>query len=174
MNDGSPVIIRSASIEDAHDILAIYTPHVTDSATSFEEQPPSVQEMNERIARSHVWLVAEDAGHILGYAYATRFHPRAAYRWSVEVSIYLAPEAQGRGFGKLLLRELLDRLVAAGFVNAFAGTTLPNERSIALFESFGFEKIAHQKKVGFKLGGWHDVAWWQLRLQEATVPPDLG
>ena len=171
MNDETLVLIRPAAANDARDILDVYTPYVTDSATSFEEEPPSVQEMSERIARSHVWLVAEDAGHILGYAYATRFHPRAAYRWSVQISIYLAPEAQGRGVGKLLLRELLDRLVAAGLVNAFAGTTLPNVRSIALFESFGFEKIAHQKAVGFKLGEWHDVGWWQLQLQEPSSPP---
>ena len=171
MNDEKSVLVRLASPADAQDILDVYTPYVTDTATSFEEEPPSVEEMSERIARSHVWLVAEDAGRFLGYAYATRFHPRAAYRWSVQVSIYLAPEAQGRGVGKLLLRELLDRLIAAGFVNAFAGTTLPNARSVALFESFGFEKIAHQKKVGFKLGEWHDVGWWQLQVQEPSSPP---
>ena len=165
------MIIRAAAATDAQVILDIYTPFVTDSATSFEEKPPSAQEMSERIAGSHVWLIAEEAGRICGYAYATRFHPRAAYRWSVEVSIYLDPEAQGRGVGKLLLRELIDRLVAHGFVNAFAGTTLPNARSIALFESFGFQKIAHQKNVGFKHGEWHDVGWWQLQLQDPSTPP---
>lgn len=171
MNDETSVFIRPAATDDVQNILDVYTPYVTESATSFEEEPPSIKEMGERITRSHVWLVAEDADHTLGYAYATRFHPRAAYRWSVQVSIYLVPEAQGRGVGKLLLRELLDRLVAYGFVNAFAGTTLPNARSIALFESFGFEKIGHQRNVGFKHGGWHDVGWWQLQLQEPSSPP---
>lgn len=171
MIEETSVLTRLASPGDAQDILDIYTPFVTDSATSFEEEPPSAQEMSERITGSHVWVVAEDAGRICGYAYATRFHPRAAYRWSVEVSIYLSSEVQGRGVGKLLLQDLLDRLVDRGFVNAFAGTTLPNARSIALFESFGFEKIAHQKNVGFKHAAWHDVGWWQLQLQEPTDPP---
>jgi L-amino acid N-acyltransferase YncA len=158
--------IRPASSADAQVILEIYGPYVTDTAISFEEEPPSVEEMAERIETSHLWLVAEDDPGLVGYAYAGPFHPRPAYRWSVEVSIYLAPEAIGRGIGKELLRELLDGLRAKGFVNAFAGTTLPNPASVALFESFGFEKIAHQRKVGYKLGEWHDVGWWQLRFPE--------
>ena len=127
--------------------------------------------MAERIESGHLWLVAEDEGEILGYAYAAPFHRRPAYRWSVEVSIYLAEAATGRGVGKQLLGELLDRIKARGFVNSFAGTTLPNARSLALFETFGFKKIAHQEKVGFKLGAWHDVVWMELQLQERSVPP---
>ena len=163
--------IRTATAADASAVLDIYAPFVTDSAVSFEEDPPTVDEMADRIARSHVWLVAEDALGPCGYAYAARFHPRPAYRWSTEVSIYLSPRAQHRGAGKALLAELLERLEAGGFVNAFAGTTLPNPRSVALFEAFGFVKIAHQRKVGFKLGAWHDVGWWQLELQEPPTPP---
>lgn len=158
-------------MEDAEDILDIYSPFVTGSAVSFEERPPPVREMRDRISASHEWLVAETDSRVSGYAYAAPFHRRPAYRWSAEVSIYLATEAQGCGVGRMLLAELFDRLAQRGFVNAFAGTTLPNDRSIALFRSFGFEKIAHQRQVGFKLGSWHDVGWWQLQLQDPVCPP---
>ena len=163
--------IRIASVTDAEAILDIYAPYVLDTAISFEERPPTLGEMAERVAAGHLWLVAEDGTGVLGYAYAAPFHRRPAYRWSVEVSIYLAETATGRGIGRLLLHELLDRIRTKGFVNAFAGTTLPNPRSIALFESFGFKKIAHQEKVGFKLDAWHDVVWMQLQLRERSVPP---
>jgi phosphinothricin acetyltransferase len=165
------VEIRTATRDDASALLDIYAPFVTDTAVSFEEEPPAVGEIADRISRSHVWLVVDDALGPCGFAYAAPFHPRPAYRWSTEVSIYLAPRAQGRGVGKALLAELIERLVTGGFVNAFAGTSLPNPSSVALFESFGFVKIAHQHKVGFKLGAWHDVGWWQLEVQEPTTPP---
>lgn len=166
------LVIRAATPHDAPAVAAIYEPYVTRSAISFEEDAPSADEMSARIADSHVWLVAEDDGRVLGYAYAAPFHRRPAYRWSVEVSIYLAEDARGQGIGAALLRNLLDRVRQMGFFNAFAGTTLPNTASIALFESFGFEKIAHQKSVGYKLGAWHDVGWWQLRMRDDAGPPD--
>lgn len=106
-----------------------------------------------------------------GYAYASRFHPRSAYRWSAEVSVYLAAEARGQGLGRQLVEELLGRLRELGFVNAFAGTALPNRASVRLFESLGFEKIGHWARVGFKHGAWHDVGWWQLHIREPTIPP---
>jgi phosphinothricin acetyltransferase len=165
------VTIRDATADDAAAIAAIYAPLVTDTIVSFEEDPPSAEEMADRIAASHVWLVAEDDGDVVGYAYAARFHPRAAYRWSTEASIYLAPEARGRGTGKRLVAELLVRLKAMGFVNVFGGTSLPNPASERLLESFGFKKVAHWEHVGFKLDAWHDVSWRQLTLQEPTVPP---
>jgi phosphinothricin acetyltransferase len=165
------VTIRDATADDAAAIAAIYAPLVTDSIVSFEEDPPSAEEMADRIAASHVWLVAEDDGEVVGYAYGARFHPRAAYRWSTEASIYLAPEARGRGTGKGLVAELLVRLKAMGFVNVFGGTSLPNPASERLLESFGFKKVAHWEHVGFKLDAWHDVSWRQLTLQEPTVPP---
>jgi L-amino acid N-acyltransferase YncA len=163
--------IRDARADDAAVIAAIYAPMVTDSIISFEDEPPSAAEMAERISASHVWLVAEDNDQVVGYAYATRFHPRAAYRWSTEASIYLAPDARGRGVGRRLLAELLERLKEMGFVNVFGGTSLPNPASERLLESFGFKKIAHWEHVGFKLDQWHDVSWRQLTLQEPTVPP---
>ena len=152
-------------------MLAIYEPVVTETVISFEEEPPSLEEMAERIATSHLWLAATVQDEIVGYAYAARFHPRSAYRWSVEVSVYLAPEGRGRGIGTQLVGELLERLREMGFVNAFAGIALPNDASVRLVESFGFEKIAHWTQVGFKFGAWHDVGWWQLTLQPPTVPP---
>jgi phosphinothricin acetyltransferase len=165
------VAIRDAEAADAAAIAAIYAPLVTDTIISFEEDPPSEQEMAKRIAASHAWLVAEEEGAVVGYAYAATFHPRAAYRWSAEISIYLAPDARGRGTGKLLLAALLDRLREMGFVNAFGGTALPNPASERLLESFGFEKVAHWEHAGFKFDEWHDVSWRQLTLQEPTVPP---
>ena len=164
-------MIRDATAADAAAIAAIYAPLVTDTIISFEEVPPSAAEMAERIAASHVWLVAEEDGQVVGYAYAAAFHPRAAYRWSTEASIYLAPKARGRGIGKALVAELLERLKAMGFVNVFGGTALPNPASERLLESFGFEKVAHWEHVGFKFDAWHDVSWRQLTLGDPSVPP---
>lgn len=108
---------------------------------------------------------------IEGYAYASPFHPRPAYRWSVEVSVYVAPGGQGRGVGRDLLATLLADLHECGYVNAFAGIALPNDASVHLLESFGFEQIARHREVGFKLGEWHDVGWWQLHLRDRSIPP---
>ncbi len=165
------VTVRDAAATDAAAIAAIYAPLVTDTIISFEEEPPSATEMAERIAASHAWLVAEEDGEVVGYAYAARFHPRAAYRWSTEISIYLAPAARGRGMGKRLLGELLERLKEMGFVNVFGGTSLPNAASERLLKSFGFKEIANWEHVGFKFDAWHDVSWRQLTLREPTVPP---
>ena len=145
---------------DAEAILSVYAPYVIGTAISFEEQPPTVDEMAERIEAGHLWLVAEDDDQILGYAYAAPFHRRPAYRWSVEVSIYLTEAATGRGVGKLLLGRLLDQIRARGFVNAFAGTTLPNARSIALFEisvsrrSLTKRRWASSSEPGTTSSGW--------------------
>ena len=163
--------IRNATPEDVDAIVAVYEPMVTETAISFEEAVPSPPEMLRRLDRSILWMVAEDDGAVVGYAYAAPFHERSAYRWSAEVSIYLAEAARGRGIGRLLVEDLLEGLRDAGYVNAFAGVALPNEPSVRLFESVGFVKIAHQRNVGFKLGRWHDVAWWQLELRTPTVPP---
>jgi L-amino acid N-acyltransferase YncA len=167
----APVIVRRAVPADAGAVAAIYGPIVLETAISFEEVPPGADEIRRRMSSSIVWLVCEDAGEVLGYGYAAAFHPRAAYRWSAEVSIYIAGAARGGGRGRGLLIALLDDLRGRGYVNAFAGIALPNDASVRLFESHGFERIAQQKGVGYKLGRWHDVGWWQLRLREPEVPP---
>jgi L-amino acid N-acyltransferase YncA len=167
-------VIRSAAVTDTEDILAIYRDFVTQTWVTFETEPPTLHEMRARIERSvkrYAWLVYERASELLGYAYANRFHPRPAYSWSVEVSVYVKPGFQGEGIGRSLLSALLESLVSRGYVNAFAGVALPNPASVKLFESLGFKQIALQKQVGYKLGRWRDVGWWQLELADASVPP---
>lgn len=154
-------------------MAAIYAPIVTETAISFEEEPPAADEIAKRMASSHLWLVAQVGAGVMAYAYATHLHPREAYRWSCEISVYVAEAARGRGMGRQLIRDLLQQLEVRGFVNAFAGIALPNDVSVALFASFGFRKIAHWHQVGFKLGKWHDVSWWQLQLRKPTTPPPV-
>ena len=165
------MIVRNARPDDAAAIADIYAPVVRDTPISFEEYPPGPGHLKKRMESSIVWLVAEEGDRVLGYGYARPFHERAAYRWSAEVSIYIAADAQGRGIGRELLTKLEEELRDRGYVNALAGVTLPNDPSIRLFESFGFESIAVQKKIGYKLGDWHDVGWWQKQLRPPTVPP---
>jgi L-amino acid N-acyltransferase YncA len=118
------------------------------------------------------WLVAVDAGQVIGYAYAAAHRERAAYRWSVDVSAYVRPGWQGRGIGKALYRPLFEALRAQRFVNAYAGMTQPNDASMALHRSFGMELIGVYRDVGFKFGRWHDVAWCGVRIREPADPPD--
>ena len=165
------VTIRDARVEDAAAVLAVYRPFVTETSISFEEEPPPVEEVEARIDSCHIWLLAEEGGDVAGYAYASPFHERRAYRWSIEVSVYLRRTSQTRGIGRMLLGTLLERAEARGFVNAFAGIALPNDASIRLFQAFGFTQIGQWTAAGFKLGAWRDVTWWQLRLREPTIPP---
>lgn len=161
------VSIRSATIQDAQAVQAIYAPIVALTAISFEEVPPSVEEMAARIADtlvSYPFLVTERAGQVLGYAYAGPHRARAAYRRSVDVTAYVAAEARGQGIGKQLYRDLLAALSNAGYHAAFAGIALPNPASEALHKAAGFELVGIYREVGFKFGRWHDVAWWQRLL----------
>lgn len=164
----SRVTIRSARREDAAAIQAIYAPFVEGTAISFEEIPPSVEEMARRIAGTqdrYPYLVAVEAERVVGFAYASQHRTRAAYRRSVDVTGYVAETARRTGIGKLLYGELLSELAQGGFHAAFAGIALPNPASIALHESVGFEPVGVYREVGFKLGRWHDVGWWQRLLQ---------
>jgi L-amino acid N-acyltransferase YncA len=172
----SPLKIRDADPQcDAAACAAIYAPHVEESPTSFEERAPGVGEMAariERLAASHAWLVAEQAGEVVGYAYACAHRERPAYRWAVDVSVYVAGEARGRGIGAALYRALFERLRERGFRVAFAGVTLPNPASVALHERLGFTAIGVAQGIGWKHGAWRDVGWYQLRLSpEAEDPP---
>lgn len=164
-------MVRDASAADASAIRDVYAPWVLDTAISFEEEVPSVEEMAARIEASWAWLVQELDGRLVGYAYAGPFQARPAYRWSCEVSVYLAPDCRGRGIGRALVTALLERVRELGLVNAFAGVAVPNPGSEGLFTSLGFERAASYRAVGYKLGAWHDVDWFQLRLREPEVPP---
>ncbi|MDQ4024987.1 MAG: N-acetyltransferase family protein [Actinomycetota bacterium] len=168
-------MIRRATEADAGAILGIYAPVVRDSVATFEIEPPPEEEMRRRIAGTvspYVWLVFERAGDVVGYAYAAPYHPRPAYAWSCEVSVYVAAAGRGGGVGRALLDELLARSRDAGFVNATARIALPNDASVRLFESRGFERIGLARGIGYKLGRWVDVGEWQKELGPRPPEPD--
>jgi phosphinothricin acetyltransferase len=161
--------IRLATEEDAEGIQAIYAPFCRDTPVSFETREPTVAEMRQRIAKtlkSFPWLVCVDAGLILGYAYASPHRERAAYDWSVDVSVYVREGLRRQGLGRALYTSLFGLLRLQGFTNALAGTTLPNPGSVGLHQALGFQPVGVYRNIGFKCGVWHDVAWWQLVLRE--------
>lgn len=161
--------IRNAKPEDAIELLEIYVPLVKGSAISFELSPPSIDEFAKRIKgynRTYKWLIAENSNEVLGYAYAAPHKPREAYRFSVETSVYVKDGHRAQGVGKQLYTELFVRLKQTEFHNAFAGIALPNESSEALHKSVGFKKIGVFSEVGYKHGKWHDVSWWQRRIDQ--------
>jgi phosphinothricin acetyltransferase len=167
------VLIRLAVDADADAIAGIYRPVVEATAISFETTAPGRAEMGRRVTDtlpSHPWLVCDIDGRIAGYAYATRHRMRDAYRWSVDTSVYVDNGYRRRGVGRGLYESLFAILAAQGFFNAYAGITLPNPASVGLHESVGFEKLGVYRRVGYKLGRWHDVGWWQRALQ-AHRPP---
>ena len=164
--------LRPAAGADAAALLDIYRPYVEATAVSFETVVPSIDEFAARIARTAAgwqWLVAERDGRCVGYAYGSSHRERAAYRWSVEVSAYVLPAHHRRGIGRALYLRLFEDLRRKGFCNAYAGIALPNEGSVALHRSVGFEFIGIFKAVGRKFDRWHDVAWFQRGLRDA--PP---
>jgi L-amino acid N-acyltransferase YncA len=164
-------MVREATAADAAACAAIYAPYVTETVVSFETEPPSAAEMAARIAAAHLWLVLEDGGRVIGFAYAGRFAPRAAYRWACEVSVYLERGRERTGGGRALYAELLPRLAARGFRVAVAGMTLPNPGSVGLHRAMGFEPVGTYRRIGYKFGAWHDVAWTQRRLAGGDEPP---
>jgi L-amino acid N-acyltransferase YncA len=167
----SAATIRSADPDrDAPACAAIYAPHVEGSFVSFEDRAPDAGEMAERIERisaTHPWLVAELDGAVAGYAYACAYQQRPAYRWAVNVSVYVDGAHRGRGLGRALYTELFDRLRAQRFRLACAGITIPNPASIALHESLGFTRVGLSPGIGWKDGAWRDVGIWQLELSPA-------
>ncbi len=168
------LLIRDATADDAEACAAIYRPYVLDTAITFETEPPTPAEMAARIAgasATHAWLVAEDAGRVIGYAYAHPFATRAAYRWSCEVSVYLEFGRKRTGAGRALYDVLLPRLTSRGFRVAVAKTTLPNEASLGLHATFGFEPVGTHSRIGWKQNTWHDVAITQLFLTPSTTAP---
>ena len=164
--------IRSATKADARDLLDIYGPVVETTAISFELARPGIQEFAARIEKvvdGWSWLVAEEDGQCVGYAYGSVHRERPAYRWSTEVTAYVHPAHHRKGIGGALYRQLFDRLAEKGYCNAFAGIALPNEASVALHRSVGFEPIGVFRNIGWKFARWHDVAWFQRKLREG--PP---
>ena len=150
-------------------MLAIYAPVVETTAISFEEVPPSLDEFAARL-RKYIegWraFVAEEEGHVVGYAYGSSHRERAAYRWSVETTVYVKHMCHRAGIGRALYRDLLPALAQAGFCNAYAGVALPNAASLALHRAVGFKDIGTFPRVGFKQGSWRDVAWLHRSLRE--------
>jgi L-amino acid N-acyltransferase YncA len=164
----STATIRAAVAADAPAIAALYAHYVLHSTVTFEEQPVDADEMARRIgtveAAGLPWLLREVEGCVVAYAYATPWRPRSAYRFSVEVTVYVADDARGQGHGRALYAELFAQLRARGLHAALAGITLPNDPSIALHEAMGMTKVAHLPEVGFKFGRWLDVGYWHLLL----------
>lgn len=164
-------LVRPAFPEDARACITIYRPYVEDTAITFETEVPTPAEMAARIAaarKTHEWLVLEHDGDVIGYACAHAFNPRAAYQWSTETSIYIAANHHRAGGGRKLYAQLLQRLADRGYRRAFAGITQPNRASNSFHRSFGFEQAGRYRRVGWKHGSWHDVAWMQLDLLGAA------
>ena len=167
--------IRLATPADAPGVLAIYGPVVEQTPTSFEEVPPTIEEMARRIAatlEAYPWLICERDGAVVGYAYAARLRARAGYRWSVETSVYIHPDHQRVGVGRGLYRSLFAVLALQGFVNAYAGIAVPNYSSTGLHEAVGFEPVGVYWNVGYKLGAWRNVGWWARELREPPARPE--
>jgi len=169
--------IRLVVEQDANQVAAIYAPFCEQTAVSFENTAPRPEVMAQRIrslTAQFPWLVLEDSGRIAGYAYASPHRERAAYGWSVDVTVYIAAESRRKGVGRALYTALLPVLALQGYYKAFAGVTLPNPASVGLHEAVGFVPVGVYRGVGYKLGAWHDVAWYQRALQPeqpAPAPP---
>jgi phosphinothricin acetyltransferase len=166
--------VRFAGPADAAEIAAIYRPYVADAATSFELDPPDPSEIDRRLAvlaDFAPWLVHVDGDEVLGYAYAGPHRDRPAYRWSVDVTVYVRSDQHRRGIARGLYQVLLPLLALQGFCTAHAGITLPNAGSVGLHQSLGFQPVGVYTAVGWKLGAWHDVGWWRRPLRERPADP---
>jgi L-amino acid N-acyltransferase YncA len=160
-------MIRTAEMKDVQEICSIYNHYILHTTVTFEEEPISVDEMKKRILEvtsAYPWLVYEDQGTVIGYAYASRWKSRAAYRHSVELSIYMSKDHLGKGFGKKLYEALLAELRKTDVHAAIGGMALPNEQSRKLHESLGFKKNGEFKEVGYKFHQWTDVGYWEMIL----------
>jgi L-amino acid N-acyltransferase YncA len=166
--------IRLATPKDAAGILGIYAPYIQNTSFTFETEVPSIDEFAERIKSYLInwpWLVCEIDGKVAGYAYATKYRERTAYQWCVESSIYIHDDFQKAGIGKALYTALFDILTQQGFNTVYAVINLPNEKSVAFHERLGFHYFATYEKVGYKLGKWKNVGWWQLSINEYGNEP---
>ena len=179
---GRQVTLRDADpVSDAEACAEIYGRYVRETTISFEEIAPTVEEMRGRMRSNmatHPWLVAEDGGVVVGYAYASAHKPRAAYRWAADVTVYLAPTHHRVGVGRALYTELFERLRRRNIQVLCAGIALPNEASVGLHRAMGFEPVGVYKRIGWKMGAWRDVMWLEMELgrptDEAPLEPILG
>jgi phosphinothricin acetyltransferase len=181
--DDFPIRIRMASEADAAALAAIYAPYVRGTAITFEYEAPSVDEFARRMRetqKKYPWLVAEAEGRAAGYAYASAFNERAAYQWTVETSVYVAPDFQGRGVGKRLyeaLEALLKKqniLNLTAHISCAAGMDARQNPSVAFHARMGYREIGRFAKCGYKLGAWHDVVWMQKVLGEHPAQPEAA
>ncbi len=167
--------IRIATTDDSESILKIYGPYIENTSYTFETEVPSIDSFKERIIsclQNWPWLVCEIDGGIAGYAYGARHRERAAYQWSLESSVYIHDDYQRRGVARALYTALINILRLQGFRNLYAGINLPNDKSVSFHEKLGFEYFATYKNVGYKLGRWKNVGWWQLQLNEYSMEPE--
>jgi L-amino acid N-acyltransferase YncA len=168
--------IRPVRREDAGEMLDIYRPFITDNCVSFELEPPTLEQFAERIdtyTKRFPWLVAEENGEVIGYAYASSYRERKAYQWSVECSVYIRADKRGTGCGRILYESLFADLIDRGFFNVYAIITLPNDASVQFHRSMNFEEVGIFKRVGFKFDAWHDVLWMVKFLKEGTPSEEL-
>jgi phosphinothricin acetyltransferase len=160
-------MLRPVRLDDALSICEIYNHYVLETPATFEEEPVTPDEMQQRIletTKDYPWFVCEEDGRLLGYSYGRKWRDRAAYRYSVEATVYLHPSSVGKGRGSALLDALLADLRGRQIHCVIAGVSLPNDASVALLQKFGFRQVAHFSEVGHKLGRWIDVGYWQLLL----------
>ncbi|MEO8431467.1 MAG: N-acetyltransferase family protein [Acidobacteriota bacterium] len=167
------IAIRVAKEADAPAMLEIFRPYVESTSISFETEVPSIEEYTARVRKylaGWAGVVAEAAsGQLLGFAYGSSHRDRAAYKWSVETTVYVALGVQRTGIGRMLYARLIPMLASAGYCNAYAGVALPNRASTGLHEAIGFRAIGTFPRVGYKFGAWRDVEWFHMALREA--PP---
>lgn len=167
-------MIRPATAADSPAIAEIYRPFCEDSCVSFETSAPGAREIAARIEtlqQRFPWLVEDIGGKVAGYAYACAHRERAAYRWAVEVTVYVHEDHRKKGVGRRLYVELFERLSKQGYYRACAGIVVPNPASQAFHESLGFTLVGIYRKIGYKLGAWRDVGWWQRDLRGLDEPP---
>ena len=170
---GVKMNIRFATPSDAATLLAIYAPYVENTAITFEYEVPTIEDFANRIEKTlekYPYLVAEEDGLILGYAYASTYYARAAYDWAVELSVYVSQDARGKGVGSKLYDELEDLLDQMGYMHFLACISLPNEDSIAFHTKRGYKQVAHFPKIGYKFERWHDIVWLQKSLDKQAKP----
>jgi phosphinothricin acetyltransferase len=167
-------VIRPAKIEDAQGILDIYLHYINNTSFTFETDPLSLTAFEKRIADYSInwpWLVCVINGSIAGYAYGTRYRERTGYQWCVESSVYVHDDFLRMGVAKQLYTSLIDILRLQGYRNVYAVINLPNERSVSFHEACGFKHFATYENVGYKLGQWKNVGWWQLQINDYNLEP---